>query len=127
PPIHGAGLTSKEVDAEIAARVAAAKPAISDQVVRLVVYDVSRATARDLNHVAIRSYKAAALNFNLDIRRPPPVGTVVQSAVGKRQGLRETVREFLERRPLDAELDRSEFVRLGVEYFERAGSDAPPL
>jgi len=37
----------------------------------------------------------------------------------------ETVRDFLGRRPLDAELNRETFVTLGVEYLEAAGrSDA---
>jgi hypothetical protein len=31
------------------------------------------------------------------------------------------VREFLGRRPLDAELNRETFVKLGVEYLESAG------
>jgi hypothetical protein len=40
---------------------------------------------------------------------------------GKRQPLPETLRDFLTRRPLDAELNRETFVRLGVEYLEAAG------
>jgi len=37
--------------------------------------------------------------------------------------LPETVREFLEHRPLDADLDRAEFVRLGVEYVAQVGQE----
>jgi len=44
------------------------------------------------------------------------------AAPGRRQTLPETVREFLGRRPLDAELDRSTFVRLGVEYVEASAT-----
>jgi hypothetical protein len=33
------------------------------------------------------------------------------------------VQEFLEHRPLDADLDRAEFVRLGVEYVAHVGAD----
>src|SRR5439155_1407502 len=50
PLIEGKGLTPKELDAHIATAVAAAKPPIDDQVVRLLVFDVSRATARDRDH-----------------------------------------------------------------------------
>ena len=102
--------------------------AIDDQIVRLIAYDVSRATARDLNHAVIRQYKAAALNFQLDIRRPESRAPAVAGAPARRQTLSETVREFLTRRPLDADLDRAELVGLGVEYFERAGqaSSAEP-
>jgi hypothetical protein len=121
PPIQGAGLSAKELDEQIAARIAAAKPSIDDQVVRLVAWDVQRATARDLDHAAIRAYKARALNFHLDLRRPeiPRIsGLSGAGAAGKRQTLSETLREFLGRRPLDAELNRETFVKLGVEYLD---------
>src|SRR5213076_217459 len=68
PPIQAAGLNAKELDAQIAERVAGAK--IDDQIVRLLVWDVDRAKSRDLDHAAIRAYKARALNFQLDLRRP---------------------------------------------------------
>ncbi len=118
-PIRGQGLSAKELDAEIARRVAGAKPAIDDQIVRLLVWDVSRATARDLDHAAIRGYKARALNFHLDVRRPETHRqTGVGAPAGRRRTLPETVQDFLSRRPLDAEIDREHFVRLGVEYLE---------
>ncbi len=123
PPVKGAGLAAKELDQRIAQRVAAADPSIDDQVVRLVVYDVARATARDLDHAAIRQFKARALNFHLDLRRPEERRTVGVGGPGRRQTLPDTLREFLGRRPLDADLDRDEFVRLGVEYLERVGRE----
>lgn len=120
-PLDAAGLGPKEIDARIAERVTGAKPPIDDQVVRLVVSDVARATARDLDHAAVRGYKARALNFLLDLRRPVVHRTVAVGGPGKRHTLPEVVKAFLEHRPLDAELPRDEFVRLGVEYVERAG------
>jgi hypothetical protein len=123
PPVHGAGRAPAELNAEIAQRVAGAKPAIDDQVVRLRVYDVERATARDLDHAAIRSYKARALNFQLDVRRPETVRAAPRDAAGRRLTLADTVKDFLERRPLDAGLDRGEFARLGLEYLEAAGRE----
>jgi DNA repair protein SbcD/Mre11 len=122
PFIQGAGLNANELDAQIAQRMSAAK--IDDQIVRLVVWDVERATARDLDHAAIRGYKARALNFQLDLRRPQTQRTGGTSGAsgggGRRQTLTETVRDFLGRRPLDAELNRETFVKLGVEYLETA-------
>src|SRR2546427_5056080 len=120
PPIRGAGLNAKELDAQIAERVGSAK--IDDQIVRLLVWDVERAVARDLDHTAIRGYKARALNFQLDLRRPEAQRAVGAStgAGARRQTLTETVRDFLGRRPLDAELSRETFVKLGVEYLETA-------
>ena len=122
PPIEGKGLTPRELDERIAAAVAGAQPGIDDQIVRQLVFDVSRATARDLDHAAIRAYKARALHFQLDLRRPEVQRVEVSGALG-RQTLPETVQEFLEHRPLDADLDRAEFVRLGVEYVTQVGQD----
>ena len=123
PPIEGKDLTPKELDQRIAAAVAGAKPAIDDQIVRQLVFDVSRSTARDLDHAAIRAYKARALHFQLDMRRPEIRRVEVSGAPGRRQTLPETVQEFLEHRPLDADLDRGEFVRLGVEYVAHVGRE----
>jgi len=121
PPIQAAGLNAKELDAKIAEMVSKAK--IDDQIVRLLVWDVDRAVARDLDHATIRAYKSRALNFQLDLRRPDTqrvTGSVGPGA--RRQTLTETVRDFLGRRPLDAELNRETFVKLGVEYLESAAS-----
>jgi DNA repair exonuclease SbcCD nuclease subunit len=118
PLLDGAGLTAKELDARIAQRVHDAKPAIDDQVVRLVVTNVARGVAAELDHPAIRAYKARALNFHLDLRRPETRRETVIGEAGERRPLRETVRDFLTRRPLDAALDRAAFVALGLSYFD---------
>ena len=126
PPVQAAGLNAKELDAQIAERVSAAK--IDDQIVRLLVWDVDRTVARDLDHAAIREYKARALNFHLDLRRPESqrgAGSVAGAGV-RRQTLTETVRDFLGRRPLDAELHRESFVKLGVEYLESVAREESP-
>ena len=112
------------MDALIAERVAKAKPAIDDQVVRLVVWDVSRATQRDLDHTAIRAYKSRALSFQLDVRRPAEQRSEASGAPGRRLTLPETVRQFLTHRPLDADLERDDFVGLGTRYVEQADGDA---
>jgi DNA repair protein SbcD/Mre11 len=124
PAIQGEGLTAKDIDHLITERVTKSKRPIDDAVVRLTVWDVSRGTARDLDHEVIRGYKARALNFQLDIRRPPPPEREVGMATpgGRRLTLPETVKDFLSRRPLDADLDREAFVRTGVEYVEQAGT-----
>jgi DNA repair protein SbcD/Mre11 len=126
-PIRGAGLTAQQLDEKIADAVRRAKPAIDDQVVRLLVWDVARATAHDLDHRAIRGYKARALHFQLDIRRPEARYQVGVAAPGRRQTLTETVRDFLSRRLLDADVPREEFVATGVDYVARAarGDEEP--
>jgi hypothetical protein len=122
-PIQGAGLTAKQLDAKIAAAVAEAKPAIDGNVVRLLVWDVARATAHDLDHPAIRGYKARALHFQLDLRRPQSHYQTGTGAPSRRQTLPETLRDFLSRRLLDADIPRDEFVRTGVEYLEQTAPD----
>ncbi|HEV2749603.1 MAG TPA: DNA repair exonuclease [Gemmatimonadales bacterium] len=126
PSIEGKGLTPKELDERIKDAVSRAKPPIDDQIVRQLVFDVSRATARDLDHAAIRAFKSRALHYQLDLRRPEVQrveGAGVLEEGGRRQALPETVRAFLEHRPLDADLDRAEFVRLGVEYVGQGGDE----
>jgi DNA repair exonuclease SbcCD nuclease subunit len=123
--IHGAGLTAKQLDEKIAEAVRTARPAIDGNVVRLLVWDVARATAHDLDHQAIRGYKARALHFQLDVRRPEERYHVGVGAPARRQTLPETVRDFLSRRLLDADVPRDEFVETGVAYVEQAGSGAP--
>jgi len=69
PADRSKGLTPKELDERIAAAVAGAKRhRRSDRAaagVRRVAGHV-----RDLDHAAIRAYKARALHFQLDLRRP---------------------------------------------------------
>ena len=126
PSIDGKGLTPRELDERIAAHVTAAKPAIDGQIVRQLVFDVARATARDLDHAAIRGYKARALHYQLDLRRPEAPRGDAPGPFAHRQTLPETVQTFLEHRPLDADLDRATFVRLGVDYVARVGREGEP-
>jgi len=119
-PIAGAGLGPAELDALIAAHVDAVPGGIADAVVRLVVRDVPRHVARMLDHTRLRTLRAEALHFQLDIRRPAPARSSGAGAPGRRQTLPLMVQTFLERRPLPAELDRASFVALGVELVETA-------
>jgi hypothetical protein len=59
------------------------------------------------------------MHFQLDTRRPDavrPSGTTS----GRRPTLVETVTAYLQRRPLDDELDRAALVHLGLEYLKQA-------
>jgi hypothetical protein len=123
-PVHAAGLDARAVDAAIAARLQAVSGGIADRIVRLRVYDIERHVARSLDHAAIREWKAEALHFNLDLRRPEVHRTVGVGAPGHRQTLPELVRSFLETRPLPAEIDRTAFVRTGTELMDAVERDA---
>lgn len=114
PPLDATGMDAAQVDAAIRARVDGAPDGIADHVVRLVVHNIPRPVGRELDHAAIRGWKAEALSFHLDLRRPEPQRTVGVGAPGRRQTLPELVRDYLSRRPLPATLDRDAFVALGA-------------
>lgn len=118
--IEGVGLDARALDALIRERVEHAASPIDDRVVRLVLWNVPRHVARDLDHQAIREYKARALHFHVDVRRPPPARLTAGQPASRRLTLPELVREYLQRRPLDADLDRERFVQVGIAYLEEA-------
>jgi exonuclease SbcD len=117
-PVRAEGMSAAAVDAAIAVRIAAVAGGIAEKIVRLRVYDIPRHVARELNHAAIRSYKAEALHFHLDLRRPEIHRMVGVGTPSRRQTLPELVGSYLSTRPLPAELDREAFVRLGRELMD---------
>ncbi len=122
-PVNAEGKSAEAVDALIAQRVAATLRGISDQIVRLRVFDISRHVARELNHAAIRAYKAEALHFRLDLRHPETHRTIGLGSPGRRLTLPELVSSYLERRPLPAELPREAFVQLGRDLMDSVERD----
>ncbi len=124
PWLDADGMTAQQLDAAIAERVAGVSGGIADTVVRLVVQNVPRSLGHALDHRALRAHKAAALHFQLDLRRPDPFRRTVALGAppGRRPALADVVAEYLARRPLDADLDRERFVALGrgaLEAVER--------
>jgi len=122
-PIRGEGLGAADLDRAIAERVASSPDGIADNIVRQVIYDVPRPIARDMNHKQIRQFKAKALHYNLDIRRPPPSRMVGIGAPGHRQTLSEVVHDYLSRRTLTAEVDRKQLTTLALQYMDEIELD----
>jgi DNA repair protein SbcD/Mre11 len=122
-PILAEGLSAAGLDEQIKARVESLPGGIADKIVRLRVFGVARHVARELNHTAVRSYKAEALHFHLDLRRPETHRIVGTGAPGRRQTLPDLVTSYLAARPLPAELDREAFVRLGRELMDSVERD----
>jgi DNA repair protein SbcD/Mre11 len=122
-PISADTMSAEAVDARIAELVAAVPGGLAGQIVRLRVFDIPRHVARELNHSAIRGFKAEALHFHLDLRRPELHRTIGIGSPGRRQTLAELVSSYLERRPLPAELDRAAFVRLGQDLMASVERD----
>jgi DNA repair exonuclease SbcCD nuclease subunit len=122
-PLYADGLDAAALSAAIVAEVARVPGGVAEKIVRLVVHNVPRHVARELDHAAIRALKTAALHFRLDLRRPEIHRTVGVGSPGRRQTLPEMVRYYLEHRPLPGDLDRERFVRLGVELMEAVERD----
>jgi len=116
-PIEGTGLEPAALDREIAERLAGVPGGIEGQIVRQVVHNVPRATARELDHASIRAYKTRALHFRLDLRRPQPTHPTGVVERGKRQPLANLVQEYLAARTLPPGVPRDRFVTLGSEYI----------
>jgi exonuclease SbcD len=126
-PIEGAAATPQELDRLICERALGVPGGLDDQVVRQLVWNVTRYVARDLDHTRIREFKARALQYHLDIRRPAPRRTVGVGAPGTRRTLRDIVVEYLERRPLDAALPRGQLIALARTYLTRAEQEAQEI
>jgi DNA repair protein SbcD/Mre11 len=122
PPISARGLTVAEVDERIHAAVNGCKGGIEDKIVRLIIRDLPRHIARDLDHKSLREYKRRALHFHLDTRRPEVVRLSGHGAPGKRPSLADVVREKLMSRVLENDIDRKELVALGLRYLSEAES-----
>ncbi len=118
PAIHASGLAASEIDAQIRKHIEAVRGGIDDHIVRQVVFEVPRPIARDLDHGMIREFKARALHFHLDTRRPEARHQVGVGAPGTRQTLTELLADYLGRRPLDAEVDRDQLIALGRRYLD---------
>ena len=122
PPVSARGLTVAEVDARIRSTIEQCEGGVDDKIVRLVVRDLPRHIARDLDHKALREFKRRALHFHLDTRRPEVVRLQGQASPGRRPSLADVVREKLMSRLLEGDINREELVELGLRYLRAAES-----
>jgi len=126
PMISARGLSPESVNAAVRESVERVKGGIDDKIVRLVVRDLPRHVARELDHKALRDYRRRALHFHLDARRPELIPTSASGAPGRRASLADTVRDKLQARSLDAGIDRQALVELGLRYLHDADLVATP-
>jgi DNA repair protein SbcD/Mre11 len=120
PVLSARGLTASDVDAQIAGAVDRCDGGIEGKIVRLVVRDIPRHIVRELDHRLLREYRRRALHFQLDVRRPEVIRLHSQGASGRRPSLADIVRDKLQGRLLEADIDRSALVDLGLRYLAEA-------
>lgn len=118
PVIDAQGKTAADLDQLIAAALAAVPGGHADQIIRQVVRNTPRHIGREINHTAVRTFKAQALHYQLDLRRPDLQRRSASGAPGRRRTLTETLEEFLAGRPLPAGVDRAALVQHGRELME---------
>ena len=124
PPLDGAELAAPELDRLLADAVEKVPGGIGLAVVRQVVRNVPRAVGRELDHERIREWKATALHFQLDLRRPEaPERTTGNAAPGTRRTLSEMLEDALRTRPLPGGMDREAFVTEGVAFLASVEHD----
>ena len=109
-----------EIDAEVRKAVEKCKGGIDDKVVRIVLRDVPRHIARELDHKALREFKKRALHFQLDVRREENAIRTGQGGPGRRLSVADVVRENLTTREMPADLSRDRLVEMGLKYLADA-------
>lgn len=120
PSFSARGLMATEVDARIQHAVERCGGGIDGKIVRIVVRDIPRHIVRELDHRVLRDYKRRALHFQLDTRRPDVIRLHGQGAPGRRPSLADIVRDKLQGRLLEGDIDRSALVDLGLHYLGEA-------
>jgi len=124
--IDGRGMSAADLDVAIQRAVSRIPDGIDGKVVRLVVNNVPRHIAREIDHKALRELQRRALHFQLDTRRPEVVRPQKGGgAPGRRPSLAETLREALVARSLPAGVERDPLVELGLRYLEEAERAEP--
>lgn len=121
--IDASGMSAQDLDSAIKARVDTAPGGIDDRVVRLTVRNVARHIVRELDHAALRDYRKRAMHFHFDTRRPDPLPRRTGDGSGgrsRRATLPELVAERLRERALPVDVDREQFVTLGMRYLKQA-------
>jgi DNA repair protein SbcD/Mre11 len=118
PPIPSYNLAPGDIDRAIAAMLH--KVDLDGNIVRVVLQDVQRHVIRELNHAALREYQRRALHFQLDARRPDVTRLAATGASGRKMSLTDIVREKLQTRPIETDLDRESLVGLGLGYLKEA-------
>jgi hypothetical protein len=123
-------LDPKSLDALIRSLVDAIPGGIDGRIVRLIIEDIPRELFRELDHRRLRDYRARALHFHLDARRPERRRLLDPDGPQRARPIDEEVISFLssEWRPTSRDIDPDRLRDLALLYLaEAAASEAEPL
>ncbi len=119
-------LSPEEMDAAILERVSSLEGGLDGRIVRLVLEECPRELFRELDHQRLREWRAEALHFHLDVRRPELRRDVGVGAPDRRRTLEEELEGFLERwQATSPGIETGRLVRLGLGYLSAAGPAEP--
>ncbi len=123
----GGWRSAEALDTAIRERVEAVDGGIDDRIVRLVITDITRELFRQLDHRALRQFRARTLHFHVDARRPELHRVAGVDAAGIHRTLEEEVQLFLTRRwkPTSGDIEPKHLVELAEKYME--GTEVPSL
>jgi DNA repair protein SbcD/Mre11 len=112
-------LDAAALDEAIRALVDGVDGGIDGRIVRLVIEELPREVFRALDHRRLREYRARALHFHLDPRRPEVRRLAGAGAPHRRMTLEEELDAFLalEWEPTSPDIDRSRLQALAREYM----------
>lgn len=111
-------LTSAQLNELVLLRVDGISGGHADKIVRLVVENVQRAIAPDLDYRAIRQLRAEALHFDLQLRPPRKDGfTRAPGESHASRPLEDEWRTFAAELQLPGGVERQELVEKGLEYL----------
>jgi exonuclease SbcD len=115
-------LSADQLNARIRKLVSGIKGGVEGKIIRLVIQDIPRDHFRELDHKLIREYKAQALHFHLDARRPQARAVVPGSK--RYQTLEEELENFVLHtwHPSTREIDRQTVLGLARNYLQQAGA-----
>ncbi len=118
--IDAADMTAQQVITAIGNRLAGIEGGHTNKIVRLVVENIPRAIQKDLDFGYIRTIRAEALHFDLQLRQP---GAQRRTSDGTETGQARTLEdewsEFAGSSDLPAGVKKEVFVEMGLDYLHR--------
>ncbi len=131
----GSFLDPQQLDARVREVVESVPGGLDGKIVRLVLEEMPRELFRELDHAQLRAWRAQALHFHLDVRRPEVSRTTGVGSPERHRTLEDELESFLRHwQPTAPSIERERLVRLALRYLGEAGSGrddeadlSPPL